>query len=342
MSVTAEPLGLSGPGRIHPAARLGLALAAVALVALVLALLLWWLSPGAAPPARNPFGMGLREAAPTGQLGAAIIEAQSRFYTSLQQNVVALKSDGAALWTLILVGFAYGIFHAAGPGHGKGVIAAYLVADGRALAKGFALSLAAALVQALVAILIVSLLALLFQATAATMTRVATTVEWVSFGAVALLGLLITWRKAGKVLGVLALAGDPLAAPQGAACDHVHMPEPEELRRLTRWRDMAGVVLAAGIRPCTGALVVLVFALSQGLFAAGLAATFAMALGTALTTGAIAALAVFAKAVALSLAGGRGATGAVAVAALELLAAAFVAVLGCSLLFGFWTSGLAS
>jgi len=343
MSVTAEPLGFSGPGRIRPVARLGIALAAVALVALALALLLWWLSPGAAPPARNPFGMGLREAAPTGQLGAAIIEAQSRFYKSLQQNVVALKSDGAALWTLILVGFAYGVFHAAGPGHGKGIIAAYLVADGRALAKGFALSLAAALVQALVAILIVSLLALLFKATAATMTRVATTVEWASFGAVALLGLLITWRKAGKVLGVLALARDPLAAPaQGAACDHVHMPEHEELRRLTRWRDMAGVVLAAGIRPCTGALVVLVFALSQGLFAAGLAATFAMALGTALTTGAIAALAVFAKAAALALAGGRGATGAVAVAALELLAAAFVAVLGGSLLFGFWTSGLAS
>jgi ABC-type nickel/cobalt efflux system permease component RcnA len=101
---------------------------------------------------------------------------------------------------------------------------------------------------------------------------------------------------------------------------------------------MAGVAVAAGIRPCGGALVVLVFALSQGLFAAGVAATFAMALGTALTTGAIAALAVFAKALALRAAGGRGASGALAVAGIELLAAAFVLVLGVSLLLGAWGS----
>src|SRR6185436_11428727 len=98
-----------------------------------------------------------------------------------------------------------------------------------------------------------------------------------------------------------------------------------------RWRDAAGVVLAAGIRPCAGAIIVLV-SLSQGVFVAGIAATFAMALGTALTTGAIASLAVFAKALALRLAGGRGAAGALAVAGLQLLAAAFVAVLGASLL----------
>jgi ABC-type nickel/cobalt efflux system permease component RcnA len=100
---------------------------------------------------------------------------------------------------------------------------------------------------------------------------------------------------------------------------------------------MAGLVLAAGIRPCSGALIVLVFGLSQGLFAAGVAATFAMALGTALTTSAIAAVAVFAKALALRMAGGRGAGGAVAVAGLELLAAAFVMVLGVALLAGVWT-----
>ena len=64
-----------------------------------------------------------------------------------------------------------------------------------------------------------------------------------------------------------------------------------------------------------------------------------MALGTALTTGAIAALAVFAKALALKIAGGRGASGAIAIAGLELLAAAFVLVLGASLLYGLWAAG---
>jgi ABC-type nickel/cobalt efflux system permease component RcnA len=100
---------------------------------------------------------------------------------------------------------------------------------------------------------------------------------------------------------------------------------------------MAGVVLAAGIRPCAGALVVLVFALSQGLFAAGIAATLAMALGTALTTGALAALAVFFKEAALKVAGGRGAGGALLAAGLELLAAAFILALGLALLAGLWS-----
>jgi ABC-type nickel/cobalt efflux system permease component RcnA len=180
---------------------------------------------------------------------------------------------------------------------------------------------------------------LVLRATASTMNKLAMNVELASFIAVALLGAVITWRKAGKLLGILALARNPYAPVQDD-CDHVHMPPPEELRRLTRFRDMAGVAIAAGIRPCAGALIVLVFALSQGLFAAGIAATFAMALGTALTTSAIAALAVFFKAMALRVAGGRGASGAVAIAGIvELLAAAFVLMLGASLLYGLWATG---
>jgi nickel/cobalt exporter len=77
-------------------------------------------------------------------------------------------------------------------------------------------------------------------------------------------------------------------------------------------------------------------------FAAGVAAVLAMALGTALTTGTTAMLAVFAKALALRIAGGRGAAGALAVAGLELLAAAFVFVLGASLLIGLWIGSSAS
>ena len=315
-------------------------MAATALVAAAMSLLALWIGPVSAPPPRSPFGMGVREAAPTGNLGAWILSIQSGFYASLQASVRAMKESGAAFGSLLAVGFAYGIFHAAGPGHGKSVISAYLVADEKALRKGFALSFAAALVQALVAILIVGTVSLALRATASTMNRLALNVELASFIAVALLGLAITWRKSGKMLGILALAKNPLASVPDEGCDHVHMPPPEELSRLTRWRDMAGVALAAGIRPCAGALIVLVFSLAQDLFAAGIAATFAMALGTALTTSAIAALAVFAKALALRLAGGRGAAGAIAIAGLELIAAAFVLVLGASLLIGLWSQGL--
>ncbi|WP_243374567.1 nickel/cobalt transporter [Microvirga solisilvae] len=340
MSVTSAPLSSPASSRSRLWQRLGLMLAAVAVIAAAMSLLALWIGPIGAPPPRSPFGMGVREAAPSGDFGAWILSIQSGFYASLQGSVRALKESGAAWGSLLFVGFAYGVFHAAGPGHGKGVISAYLVADEKALRKGFILSFAAAFVQALVAILIVGTVSVVLRATASTMNKLALNVELFSFIAVALLGLAITWRKSGKVLGVLALAKNPLANVPEASCDHVHLPPPEEIDRLTRWRDMAGVAIAAGIRPCAGALIVLVFSLAQGLFAAGIAATFVMALGTALTTSAIAAVAVFAKTLALRLAGGRGATGAIAVAALELLAAAFVLVLGASLLIGLWSQGL--
>jgi len=334
MSLTGDSAVWPAAGRNAPWQRLAVAAAAVAVVALAASGLAWLFGPVSAPPPRNPFGMGLREAAPTGSLGAMILSIQSGFYRSLQAGVRELRENGGALGSLLLVGFAYGVFHAAGPGHGKSVISAYIIADEKALRKGLALSFAAALVQALVAIAIVGFLSVLLRATAMTMNRVAANVELASFFAIVLLGALITWRKAGKVLGIVRLSRNPLAAAPDEGCDHVHMPPPEELGRLGRWRDMAGVAVAAGIRPCAGALVVLVFALSQGLFAAGVAATFAMALGTTLTTGAIAAVAVFAKGIALRIAGGRGASGAIALAGLELLAAAFVLVLGASLLLG--------
>ncbi|WP_201835377.1 nickel/cobalt transporter [Microvirga zambiensis] len=338
MSLISDTAALPGAGQASLWRRLAVMLAAIAVIALATGLIGLWLGPLSKPPPRSPFGMGLREASPSGSLGVWILSVQSGFYGSLQAGVRAMKENGSALWSLLLVGFAYGIFHAAGPGHGKGVISAYLVADERALRKGFALSLAAALVQALVAIALVSLVNIALRSTASTMNKLAMNVELASFVAVALLGAVITWRKAGKLLGVMALARNPHAAVQ-EDCDHVHMPPPEELSRMTRLRDMAGVAIAAGIRPCAGALIVLVFALSQGVFAAGIAATFAMALGTALTTSAIAALAVFFKAMALRVAGGRGASGAIAIAGIELLAAAFVLMLGASLLYGLWMAG---
>jgi nickel/cobalt exporter len=252
MSATAAPLSPSVIGSRRLALRLGLAAAAVALVAGVVALVVWALASPAPPPVKAPFGLGMREAAPApGGIGGLILSLQAGFYRGLQGAVLALKASGAAVWTLLGLGFAYGVFHAAGPGHGKAVIAAYLVANERALLKGFALSLARAAVQALVAIAIVGAASVAMQATAASVNRTVAA-RMASFLAVLVVGAVLTWRKAGHVLGVAALARDPLAGPQAAACDHVHLPPPEAIDRLTRWREVAGIVLAAGIRPCSG------------------------------------------------------------------------------------------
>lgn len=310
-----------------------LALGAVAAAAALLAGLALLAGPGvgAAPP-RSPFGIGFREAAPAatgwGGWGGWLLAVQSSLSRSLQ-GAVGLVRDGGSWGPMMLIGFGYGVFHAAGPGHGKAVIAGYIVAGERALRRGFALSFAAAILQALVAVAIVGIGVLLLDATAAGMTRAGMVIETVGFALVAALGLGVTWRKAAR----LASLGSS-AASCAPGCGHVHLNDAEAIGRLGTWRERGGVVLAAGSRPCAGAVLILVFSAAQGMLAAGIAATFAMALGTALTTGALAGLAVFAKALALRLADGRGRAGVLAVVGLELVAGAAVLVLGLAMLSG--------
>ncbi|QGY06268.1 nickel/cobalt transporter [Methylobacterium mesophilicum SR1.6/6] len=298
---------------------------AVGLAALLAVAIAWLVAPGlTAPPPRSPFGIGFREAAPAATgLGGIILALQASFSRSLNAAVSALRGGGS--WTpLIGMAFAYGVFHAAGPGHGKAVIAGYIVAGERALRRGCALSACAALLQACVAGAIVGIGSLILNATAASLTRAGMLIETVSFALVALVGLVLTWRKAGRLA--------QLGAACGPGCSH--LPGPQALETLDSWRARAGVVLAAGSRPCAGAVLVLIFAVSQGVPWAGVLAVLAMALGTALTTSALASLAVFAKRAALRLAGGRGQAGTLALGGLELVAAAFVLVLGVAMLSG--------
>ncbi len=322
--------------------RLAFALAATAIVACGLGLLAWLVfSIGLVPkaPPRNPFGMTLREVAPsvTG-IGGLIVAIQAQFYAALTVTVQAMKTEQAAVTSLATVGFLYGIFHAAGPGHGKGVISAYIVASKRSLWRGLSLSLAAALLQASVAVALVGGLAVVLHATAASINATARAIELASFAAIAVVGTLLVWWKAGQFVQFLALARGETAL----ATEEPELPPPSALGRMRHWREIVGVVFAAGIRPCSGAIILLVFALSQGLFLAGVIGAFAMALGTAITTGTIAALAVFAKAMLLRLVNGRGMMGVLVVAGIELLAAAFVLILGFVLLTGLWAGGLPS
>jgi ABC-type nickel/cobalt efflux system permease component RcnA len=97
-------------------------------------------------------------------------------------------------------------------------------------------------------------------------------------------------------------------------------------------------IIAVGLRPCSGAILVLVFALAQGLFWAGVAATILMGLGTAITVAAIATLAVGAKSLARRFASTRPGLGSVLLRGIEVGAAALVVVFGVLLLLGYMAS----
>ena len=114
----------------------------------------------------------------------------------------AAKSDGSAVWTLLGISFVYGIFHAAGPGHGKAVISSYLVANDETWRRGVVLSFASALLQAFVAVAIVGIAAVLLNATAGQMCNAERVIEIASYGLIALVGLRLIFVK-GKGLSCM-------------------------------------------------------------------------------------------------------------------------------------------
>jgi ABC-type nickel/cobalt efflux system permease component RcnA len=304
---------------------------------------------------RHPFAVGGQEAAgAAGGLAGLILSWQGKFHLELQAAARALKTDPSAFFALAAASFAYGAFHAAGPGHGKAVLTSYMVANEIQLKRGMLLAALAALLQGLVAITLVAMAALAFNATAGQMTDAAHAIEVASYVAIAALGARLVWTKGRALLAALREPAIPFAAPSAAAsgrfaceaiddpahvhgpdCGHFHAPDPATLEGPGfRWSDALATIVAAGLRPCSGAILVLVFTLSQQMFAAGVGAVLAMSAGTALTTGAIAAVAVYAKDLALRFSGRGARRTALLARSAELLAALLVLALGVALLAG--------
>ena len=307
--------------------------------------------------AQSSLGIGANEATlpSSGLFGGFLnwVNAQQQdFYRALTGALKSMKHGGGGTWLLVGLSFAYGVFHAAGPGHGKAVISSYMLANEVALRRGVMLSLLAAMLQALTAILVMAAVFLVLRGTAISMTDTTWFLEIASYALVTGFGLWLLWRKAG-VRAMAMIWGSPVrnlsaathehhehhhhhhhghAHGPGEVCDHAHMPDPALLSGdRFDWRSAWGAVAAVGLRPCTGALIVLSFAFLNGLWVAGLVSVIAMALGTAITVSVLAILAVTAKNWAVALAG-DGRRGNAIHAAIEILGAALVFLLGLTLL----------
>ena len=309
--------------------------------------------------AQNPFGGPRPNAATEPQIGGIvgwILARQSEFYREISGTIRAAKSDGSAFWTLLAISFAYGIFHAAGPGHGKAVISSYLVANQETARRGIGLSFASALMQSLVAVVIVAICAWLLNATAGTMCNAEKVIEIASYALIAAFGARLVWTKGGGFIGALqaerpAMAtvthrhhhdhshdhhhGDGHDHVHDEHCGHSHGPVPSELAGPGGWQRGLAAIFTVGVRPCSGAILVLVFALAQGLFWAGIAATFVMGLGTAITVATIAVIAVSAKDIARRLSSASEGSGTLIMRGIEFGAAGLVLLFGAGLLFGY-------
>jgi ABC-type nickel/cobalt efflux system permease component RcnA len=333
--------------------------------------------------AQTPFGGARPSAEPqVGGIVGWLLAKQSEFYREISASLRVAKTDGSAVWTLLAISFAYGIYHAAGPGHGKAVISTNLVANQETARRGIVLSFASALLQAAVAVVIVAVGAWLLNLTAKTMCGAEKVIEILSYALIAAFGSRLVWTKGGGFMRALQVT-PPVPAIALAAqhdhgahghdhhhdhshahvahdhghshdhhghdhghdhdhahvhdehCGHSHGPMPSELAGPGGWRRGFGAIFAVGMRPCSGAILVLVFALAQGMFWAGIAATFVMGLGTAITVATIAVLAVSAKDLARRLSGTREGGGALIMRGVEFGAAGLVLLFGVGLLLGY-------
>ena len=274
-----------------------------------------------------------------------VLRTQQSLQRDLATGVKSLKGDHAVAGAVMLaaLSFIYGVVHAVGPGHGKTIISSYVVANEETVRRGVIISFIAAGLQALTAIALVGILAFALNASGLQINAWSNQLEMVSYALIALVG---AWLLTTQIISILRRRQAPRAAggqaahaghnhrhgehdhhhhghnhdhdhdydhshhhghshAEGEACHHI--VDARDLAGPFSWRKILAVVFSVGVRPCTGAILVLVFALTQGVFWAGVAATFAMAIGTAITVAALATLALGSRELALRLGGKSGA-----------------------------------
>lgn len=232
---------------------------------------------------------------------------------------MVVDSDGRvkAFWSLVGVSLLYGIFHAAGPGHGKAVITTYLGSNAVLLSRGVTLSFLGALLQGFTAVFIMEVGSRLLGLSMAQVHGLGASLENISFAFVSLLGGVIlfrglmllyhTWPSscldrppeavqslASPTKGSLFSSGGKMK-PYCETCGVAHGPGRHQIEQPLKVRHSAIIVLSIGLRPCTGALLVLGVSYALGVKAAGICAVLAMSLGTAAAVSGLATATTYAR-----------------------------------------------
>ena len=303
------------------------------------------------------------------QFNSWIVNKQRQLHKELSTGIRQLKNGDTwvAIWSLAFISFIYGVVHAIGPGHGKAVITSYVFANERTLKRGIWLAVLSSIMQAITAVIAVSILAIALDATGLKIQAFVHQLEAASYGMVALIGLWLVISQLRKLIAHWTTAKnshrshdhdhhdqnaelshthnhqDDEHRHEHAAHDHIHsddcgcghnhIPAAESLTdRDWSWKKALSIILAVGIRPCTGAIIVLVFSFVNGLYWAGIASTFAMAIGTAITISTLAVLAVGSKQLALKFYGEQSRSTAVLINIIALVGGLLVLLFSVTLL----------
>lgn len=218
--------------------------------------------------------------------------------------------------SLVSLAFIYGVLHSLGPGHGKLIVTTYLATHPTKVKISLILTILSALLQALVAIVVVSVLLLLFNSTMREVNNEANQLISLSFYSVVILGSIVIWRNAKSLFKGRYSRPTPINITaikpvinnhnnQGSAiprnslsthkpqhnmcgCGHVHFAGAEDVNKASSLKEYLAIIFSVGLRPCTGAIMVLLFSNMLGLYWLGIVSALFMSVGTALTTSTIA------------------------------------------------------
>jgi len=224
-------------------------------------------------------------------------------------QAVSLNPSRAGM-SLLLFSFMYGVLHALGPGHGKIVITTWLATHPSKLRSSIGLTLAASLLQGLVAIILVVVVLTLLQLPARMLHLSSYWLEKGSYALVGVLGIFLCWRALKKLRALLRKPVFTAFAPHhhhhaNCGCGHQHMPTPGQLENTDDWRARLMIIASMGMRPCSGAIMVLLFSKVVGVFSWGVMSALAMAAGTSITISSLALLVHSFRSLAVKLSGNR-------------------------------------
>ncbi|CAA7611739.1 putative high-affinity nickel-transporter [Magnetospirillum sp. LM-5] len=244
-------------------------------LSLVLCLLPSWAWAALSPP---PSGSGFDLPEPLRSIAQWAFAFQRTLNAEMRQHLAAMKETGAVepALALMLAAFLYGVFHAIGPGHGKVVIGAWFASRRARIGYGLAACALSALVQAGSAIAAVLLLAGALSLAPRDVMAHAAWLEVASYGLITAMGLFMLVQA---LRGKHGCGHDHEHHEHGPQCAHHHHHEQD--------RGLWAMAAAVGFRPCSGAILVLLFTLASGLLWVGILATLAMAVGVALTVSGI-------------------------------------------------------
>jgi nickel/cobalt exporter len=273
---------------------------------------------------------------PVAVVGRALLAFQRETNRLIAAHMRAIRDGETSLPLLIGAGlaFLYGVVHALGPGHGKLVVVSYFLSREAQIGRGLLMGLQIAVFHVISAMIVVALADLLLRKALGGPPAEAAGVRLASYGLIALIGMAMT----GQALRRSYLRRHGVAVSD-ACCGHEHDRTAHDRAHGGEGRrvEQGALSLGVGLVPCTGAVLILLYAMANGILLAGMMLAAAIAAGMAITMGALGVLSIVARnAVAARVAGAGNGNGRTLAMVSDYGGALLITLIGAALFWSAW------